>query len=115
MMPKYEHVKPDHEKAAPGLIAGCPKCEDGLLRRIVARSGGRVFGCNNYDKGCRFTIPAVIAGKELNLRSIREVCSHGSTSLLTGFHSKTGQPFNARLRLDETLRVVMLFSLVWES
>ncbi|MCU1262137.1 MAG: type topoisomerase [Bryobacterales bacterium] len=109
-MPKNERTNSAYEKAPPGLIAGCPKCEDGMLRRIATRSGGSFFGCNNYDKGCHFTIPAVIAGKTLNLRSIRELCSHGSTSLLIGFHSKTGQLFNSRLRLDEALRVVFDFA-----
>lgn len=96
-------------KAPPEFIAPCPKCGDGMLRRIVTKTNTSFYGCNNYDKGCRFTIPAVIAGKRLNARSVRELCKHQSTAILTGFHSKTGRTFDASLRLDDALRIVFDF------
>ncbi len=42
------------------------KRTEGALRRIVTKTNTSFYGCNNYDKGCCFTIPAVIAGKRLN-------------------------------------------------
>lgn len=97
-------------KAPPELIAPCPKCEDGMLRRIVTKANTSFYGCNNYDKGCRFTMPAIIAGKRLNARSVRELCKHRSTAILTGFHSKAGRIFDARLRLDDALHIVFDFT-----
>jgi DNA topoisomerase-3 len=109
-MPKSEVSKRDGKKPALGLIASCPKCEDGLLRKIVTKSGTTFYGCNNYDKGCRFTIPAVIAGKNLNVRSVRELCTEKKTSVVAGFRSKAGRLFNARLRFDDALHVVFDFT-----
>lgn len=81
-----------------------------MLRKVVTKTNASFYGCNNYDKGCRFTIPAFIAGKQLNRRSVRELCTHRSTAVLTGFHSKAGRLFEARLRFDDTLHVVFDFS-----
>ena len=81
-----------------------------MLRKIVTKANTSFYGCNNYDKGCRLTIPAAIAGKQLNRRTVRELCKSQSTAVLTGFHSKAGRLFDARLRFDDALRIVFDFS-----
>jgi DNA topoisomerase-3 len=44
----------------------------------------------------------VIAGKKINQRSVKTLLEKGETSVLKGFESKEGRPFDARLKLTES-------------
>ncbi len=79
--------------------AKCPVCGGD----IVVTSFG--YGCSNYDRdnpdaSCRFNI-GQIAGLKLKEASIKELLSNGITSTITGFKSKKGSKFDAKLALSK--------------
>jgi len=79
--------------------AKCPKCGG----QIVVTPFG--FGCSNYnrdnpDNSCDFNI-GQIAGVKIKETQVKELCKDGITSLITGFKSKAGKKFDAKLALDK--------------
>lgn len=83
----------------------CPLCGG----EIVKTSFG--YGCKNYnrdnpDASCKFNI-GTIASVKLNDGQLKELLTDGITSLISGFKSKTGNKFEARIALakDENGRV----------
>jgi DNA topoisomerase-3 len=60
----------------------------------------RSYGCSGWRNGCRFAIWKRIAGKFIVVRSARALLRNGRTSVLKGFESKAGRPFEARLKLE---------------
>jgi DNA topoisomerase-3 len=88
------------ERPAPEQLT-CPKCRQG---RIV--EGRRGFGCNRYREGCHFVVWKEIGGKRLTEKQVHALIGKGKTGLLKGFKSKSGEKFDARLRLDPKWEVV---------
>jgi DNA topoisomerase-3 len=82
----------------------CPVCRTG---RVIA--GRRAWGCSRWREGCRFTLWKEVAGKRLTDAQAKTILAGRTTGVLTGFRSKAGQPFNARLRLDSDGRVAFVF------
>ncbi len=76
-------------------IVTCPQCQEGSL--IEHKS---FYGCTNYQKGCKFTVSKVIAQKRISPNQVKDIATKGETALLKGFKSKKGNPFNAKLRLE---------------
>lgn len=77
----------------------CPLCGGEIVQ---TRFG---YGCSNYSKedenSCKFTI-AKIAGVKLKDSVIKELLTLGETSeVVTGFKSKNGSKFDAKLKLVE--------------
>lgn len=75
----------------------CPVCGGEIVK---TRFG---YGCKNYNRekpeeGCRFNI-GTIAGVKLNETTVKELLSSGITPLLSGFKSKSGRKFDAKLSL----------------
>ena len=75
----------------------CPMCGG----KIIVTSFG--YGCSNYnrddpDNSCRFNI-GQIAGVKLKEAQVKELLSNGVTSLISGFKSKKGTKFDAKLSL----------------
>ncbi len=75
----------------------CPMCGG----KIIVTSFG--YGCSNYnrddpDNSCRFNI-GQIAGIKLKEAQVKELLSNGVTSLISGFKSKKGTKFDAKLSL----------------
>ncbi|MCR5256110.1 MAG: topoisomerase C-terminal repeat-containing protein [Acetatifactor sp.] len=76
----------------------CPVCGG----KIVVTPFG--YGCANYNKddpenSCKFSIGQV-AGKKLSESNIKELLSVGETDVITGFKSKKGSRFDAKLALS---------------
>lgn len=77
----------------------CPLCGGDIVQ---TRFG---YGCANYSRedenSCRFSI-AKIAGVKLKDSVIKELLTMGETSeVVTGFKSKNGSKFDAKLKLNE--------------
>ena len=83
----------------------CPKCGQGAIVE-----GQRGFGCNRFRQGCNFVVWKEIAGKTLTENQVRQLVEKGKTSLLKGFTSKAGRPFEAHLTLDPTCKVKFEFA-----
>ena len=77
----------------------CPMCGG----QIVVTSFG--YGCSNYDRdnpdsSCRFNI-GQIAGVKLKEAQVKELLTKGLTSTISGFKSKKGSKFDAKLTLGK--------------
>ena len=62
--------------------------------------GAKSYGCENWKTGCKFKIWKTIAGKKITLRSAQALLKKGRSPRLKGFESKSGQPFEAALKLE---------------
>jgi len=94
-----------HEAVAPvSSLALCPKCQEGTIR-----PGRKGWGCSRWREGCDFVIWHVVAGKKLTEPQVKTLLAGKSTRLLTGFKSRGGKSFAARLKLDEQFHVALEF------
>lgn len=105
----FENVE---AKTVKGVV--CPVCGG----EIVKTSFG--YGCKNYNKedpehSCKFNI-GQIAGKKLNDGQVKELLTMETTQPISGFKSKSGKTFEAKLALskDESGRVTGI-KFVFES
>jgi len=72
----------------------CPLCGGSVVEQAKS------YGCDNWKSGCKFKIWKTIAGKKITLRSAQALLKKGRSPKLKGFESKTGQAFDAYLKLD---------------
>ncbi len=79
-----------------GVVAlgNCPLCQGAVVE------GAKSYGCDNWKAGCKFKIWKTIAGKKITIRSAQALLKKGRSPKLKGFESKSGQPFDAVLKLD---------------
>ena len=84
-------------------IGICPKCGKEL------RELNWGWGCTGYNDGCKFSISNEIAHKKIAIKEVKELLDYGETSLLKGFKSAAGKPFDARLTFDADKRVTFKF------
>jgi len=84
---------PVGNQGAPGL-GPCPLCGSDVIEQE------RSYGCSGWRSGCKFAIWKTIAGKRISARTAQELLSRGRSRLLKGFASKSGRPFEARLKLE---------------
>ena len=80
----------------------CPKCRSGriLLYPKVAK-------CSNVD--CGLTVFRGKGEKQLTDSQIADLVTKGKTSLIKGFRSRDGKPFDAYLTFDKDFRIVYGF------
>ncbi|MCY0864084.1 MAG: DNA topoisomerase, partial [Sulfobacillus sp.] len=81
----------------------CPVCHQG---QVLETPKG--WGCSRWKEGCRFVIWKTVAGKRLTTAQVKTLLAGKTTRELTGFQTKAGRSFAARLRLDDTGRVVFV-------
>lgn len=77
----------------------CPVCGGNIIKTTFG------YGCSNYNKdnpeiSCNFNI-GKIASVSIKESSIKELLTNGITSEITGFKSKNGSKFNAKLGLSK--------------
>lgn len=72
----------------------CPVCKKG---EVVERPS--FISCSEYKSGCKFSINKTIASKKLTDKNIKELLEKGITSIIKGFKSTAGKPFEAKLKL----------------
>jgi DNA topoisomerase III len=97
------------ERAELGL---CPKC--GAETGEIIRENARAFGCTSWksreEPGCGFVIWKRVAGRTLTPEIARQLLEEGKTrEVLSGFRSRAGKPFRARLVLGENGKVEFEF------
>lgn len=76
----------------------CPVCGAPL------RKGKHGWFCSGYSKGCRFLIGDTIAGKKISKATAKQLTKNGETSVMSGFISRSGKAFEARLVLQHAYR-----------
>ena len=75
-------------------LGSCPLCGGSVVEQTKS------YGCDNWKTGCKFKIWKTIAGKKITIRSVQALLKKGRSPKLKGFESKTGQPFDAFLKLE---------------
>ena len=91
----------DKEKLRPERVelGPCPRCGETI------RENSRAFGCTSWksreEPGCGFVIWKRIAGRTITPEVARQLLEEGRTrEVLSGFRSRNGKPFRARLVLN---------------
>jgi DNA topoisomerase-3 len=81
-------------KAGFGLVAlgPCPVCGAMVVEREKAYACGK--------SGCSFALWKTIAGKRISVKTAQALLKNGVSPRLKGFESKSGKPFEARLKWD---------------
>ena len=77
------------------IVGTCPICRKNVIR------GKAGYGCMGYKEGCEFRIGLTICKKTIPIDEIRRLLATGSTLKLSGFISKTGKSFRARLVIKD--------------
>jgi DNA topoisomerase-3 len=61
--------------------------------------GAKAYGCSNWRNGCKFVIWKTMAQREIALEVAQQLLSTGKTETLSGFKSKAGNDFEAKLKV----------------
>lgn len=87
-----------------GYIGICPICG----KQIKKQSWG--YGCSGYkETGCKFGINNTIAGKKLTDSQVKALLENKITGTISGFTSKTGKQFSAKLQMDDEGKISFYF------
>ena len=83
--------------------ASCPRC--GAETGEIIRENSKAYGCTSWksreETGCGFVIWKRVAGRTLTPELARQLIEEGKTQeVLSGFRSRAGKPFRARLVLN---------------
>jgi DNA topoisomerase-3 len=97
LMVKKTSKKP--AKQSKKVLAECPACGGDIVETSKA------YGCSKWKQGCQFKIWKTIAKRDIQPDEARQLIEKGSTNILTGFLSKKGKTFEARLVLDTTGKI----------
>jgi len=100
----------DKEKLRPERVelGPCPRC--GAETGEIIRENSRAYGCTSWkskeETGCGFVIWKRVAGRTLTPEVARQLIEEGRTrDVISGFRSKAGKPFRARLVLNSEGKV----------
>ena len=95
----------DKEKLRPERVelGPCPRC--GAESGEIIRENSKAYGCTSWksreETGCGFVVWKRVAGRTLTPEVARQLIEEGKTrEVLSGFRSKAGKPFRARLVLN---------------
>src|SRR6187397_3111201 len=104
----------DKEKLRPERVelGLCPRC--GAETGEIIRENSKAFGCTSWksreETGCGFVIWKRVAGRTLTPEVARQLMEEGKTKeVLSGFRSRAGKPFRARLVLNDEGKVEFEF------
>lgn len=76
------------------LNAICPCCGQEM---VVGRN---YYFCKDHDD-CGFMFAKNISGKAISKSNAEKLCKTGETNIISGFKSKSGKPFSAKLKLED--------------
>lgn len=82
----------------------CPKCGKGHIF-----DGKKSYGCSCYKEGCDFVIWKEICGKIISWENMIKLIQGAETSVINGMTKKTGETFDAALKLDSEYKVKFVF------
>jgi DNA topoisomerase-3 len=104
----------DREKLRPERVelGLCPRC--GAETGEIIRENSRAYGCTSWksreEPGCGFVIWKRVAGRTITPEVARQLLEERrSREVLSGFRSRGGKPFRARLVLNEEGQVEFEF------
>jgi DNA topoisomerase-3 len=104
----------DKEKLRPERVelGLCPRC--GAETGEIIRENAKAYGCTSWksreETGCGFVIWKRVAGRTLTPEVARQLMEEGKTKeVLSGFRSRAGKPFRARLVLNDEGKVEFEF------
>lgn len=72
-------------------LGPCPACGGDIV------VGNKAYGCSNWRNGCQFVIWKRIAQREISREVAEQLLRSGRTDVLSGFKSKAGNDFEAKL------------------
>jgi DNA topoisomerase-3 len=100
----------DKEKLRPERVelGPCPRC--GAETGEIIKENSKAYGCTSWksreEPGCGFVIWKRVAGRTLTPEIARQLLEEGRTKeVISGFRSRAGKPFRARLVLNEEGKV----------
>ena len=76
------------------IVGPCPICGKNVVR------GARGYGCMGYADGCTFRMGLSLCNREIPIVEVKRMFREGRTAKISGFISKTGKLFSARLKLE---------------
>lgn len=87
------------------VLGKCPSCGGDITENTKA------YGCSNWkEKDCKFVIWKEISQKKITATVVKELLSKNKTAkAISGFKSKAGKDFDAKLKIDENHKVVFDF------
>ena len=92
----------DKEKLRPERVelGPCPRC--GAETGEIIRENSRAYGCTSWksreEPGCGYVIWKRVAGRTITPEIARQLIENGRTNdVISGFRSRAGKPFRARL------------------
>ncbi|HBM85291.1 MAG TPA: DNA topoisomerase III [Opitutae bacterium] len=74
-------------------LGACPTCGGDIV------VGNKAYGCSNWRNGCKFVIWKTMAQREIPLEAAQQLLLSGTTATLSGFKSKAGKDFEAKLKV----------------
>jgi len=100
----------DREKLRPERVelGPCPRCGETI------RENSRAYGCTSWksreEPGCGFVVWKKVAGRTLTPEIARQLIEERRTrEVLSGFRSRGGKPFRARLVLNDEDKIEFEF------
>ena len=100
----------DKEKLRPERVelGLCPRC--GAETGEIIKENSRAYGCTSWksreEPGCGFVIWKRVAGRTITPEIARQLLANGRTNeVISGFRSRAGKPFRARLVLNDEGKV----------
>ena len=100
----------DKEKLRPERVelGPCPRC--GAETGEIIKENSKAYGCTSWksreETGCGFVIWKRVAGRTLTPEIARQLLEEGKTKeVISGFRSRAGKPFRARLVLNDEGKV----------
>jgi DNA topoisomerase-3 len=104
----------DKEKLRPERVelGPCPRC--GAVTGEIIRENSKAYGCTSWksreEVGCGFVIWKRVAGRTLTPEIARQLIEERRTrEVLSGFRSRNGKPFRARLVLNDEDKIEFEF------
>lgn len=91
-------VEKNSVSSSANIIGKCPACG----KNVIKMKWG--YGCAGYKEDCKFSI-GEIAGKKLTETQVKQLLDKGITNKISGFKSKTGKSFSAKLKLVEDNKI----------
>ena len=89
----YEEADVAKSEASEDTLGACPTCGGDIV------IGSKAFGCSNWKNGCKFVIWKRIAQREISPEIAKVLLESGVTEVLSGFQSKAGKAFEAKLKV----------------
>ena len=98
-----EKLRPERAELGP-----CPRC--GAVTGEIIRENSKAYGCTSWksreEPGCGYVIWKRVAGRTITPEIARQLIENGrTTDVISGFRSRAGKPFRARLVLNEEGKV----------